>query len=281
MPVCSFVREFRLDTADHSVTATILSEGGSLISFGAVVQQAFPEAIVFPVPPKGALDRQETFDVVSSDPEIEARLDTFLRLLERCITIDDSLDECHALSPHSLPSDDGWNRTRVGNLVHRAKDYYSNSSYRDRDATDEICGRVLDFFSRHPRYGAADTVVPAPSSNPEVQENLPWVIASFVCEVLDNQLVIPRRLKLIPAQKGYDEIASGISREELQEGTVEVDEILSGAVVVIDDLYGSGGTLTEVARACRSSSAASVLGLAITKIAKQTKGMDIALWPWG
>ena len=169
----------------------------------------------------------------------------------------------------------------MGNLVNQAKDYDSNDMFKDREATTRICRRVIEFFNGHPLYGAADVVIPAPSSNPTVRKSLPWAIAFGVSDALGKQLVTPRRLKPIPAQKDYDESASGISRQKLQEGTVTVDQILSGAVVAIDDLYESGGTLMEVARACRSAGASSVLGLAITKNAKKTHGMDVASWPWG
>ena len=291
MPFCTFIEDFALDVThrsafamevgERSVTAIIVPKGGLQVRFSHIVRRAFPHAKVVRMPSPNRFETKEVFEVVSEDTEMEPRLRAFLTSLRGCITIDDGLDESHALAPHSVLSDDGWNRTYVGNLVNRAKDYYSNYSYRDRDAASEICERVLEFFRWHPRYSDAGAVAPAPSSNPDVEENLPRVIASVVSEELGKRLLIPRRLEEIPPQKDYDEAESGISREKLQEGTVGLDYWLSGVIVVIDDLYESGGTLMEVGRACRNAGANAVLGLAITKNAKKTQGMGVDTWPWG
>ena len=281
MPFCTFIADFQLDVTGHSVRVTVSPKGGLQVQFNHIVQQAFPDTRVSAVLTQSPWGTKEVFEVVSGDPEIETRLHSFLTLLQRCVTIADSLDECHALSPHKVLSNEDWPRTKVGDLVYRAKDYYSELPFRDRDATHQICGLAIEFFQRHPRYSVAGAVAPAPSSNPDVEENLPWVIASVVSEQLGKRLVTPRRLEEIPPQKGYDESVSSISREKLQEGTVGVDHGLSGTIVVIDDLYKSGGTLREVGRACRSAGASSVLGLAITKTAKGTQGMGVDSWPWG
>ena len=124
-------------------------------------------------------------------------------------------------------------------------------------------------------------MVPAPSSNQENTDNLPRAITVAVSRSLDRKLVVPRRVTSIPAQKDYDEEANGISRQELQRETTVIDERLRGEVIVIDDLYESGGTVAEVARACRSAGADGVLGLVITKTAKYTQGMRLEEWPWG
>ena len=289
MPVCAYISDYNLKASGPLVRAEVLQEGGVEGRLTRIVQEAFPESIVskreFEITKQTIVwESREVFDVLSSDSEMQGRLDSFLDLLGRCITIADDLDESHALSPHMLPPDDGdeanqWKRTRTGELVNQAKDYQASNVFKDGEATSSISAQVMEFLSTHPQYLRAGIVVPAPSSNPAIGRNLPWAIAREV--TLEKRLVAPRRLRLIPPQKGYNEAESGVSREELQEGTVQVDEALSGTVVVIDDLYESGGTLMEVARACRKAGANSVLGLTITKNAKQTQGMDIASWPWG
>ena len=291
MPFCTFIEDFAvnvthrsvftMEVGERSVTAIVVPKGGLQVSFSQIVRRAFPHAKVVRMPPRTPFETKEVFEVVSGDTEMQASLRAFLAFLQRCITIDDGLDESHALAPHSVLKDDGWHRTYVGNLVNRAKDYYSNHAFRDREAASEICDLVIEFLQGHPRYRAAAAVAPAPSSNPDVQENLPWVISSVVSERLGKRLVIPRRLEEIPPQKGYDESVTGMSRERLQEGTVGVDHTVSGTVVVIDDLYKSGGTLKEVGRACHGAGANSILGLAITKTATATQGMGVDVWPWG
>lgn len=51
-----------------------------------------------------------------------------------------------------------------------------------------------------------------------------------------------------------------------QEGSMSVDDHVAGlSVVVVDDLYGSGGSMREAARVLRGSGAKEVLGLTVTK----------------
>ncbi|MBI2913090.1 MAG: hypothetical protein HYY03_04140 [Chloroflexi bacterium] len=55
-------------------------------------------------------------------------------------------------------------------------------------------------------------------------------------------------------------------RFENQRGSMRINQDLAGgAIVLIDDLYGSGGSMLECARAAREAGAGEVLGLAITK----------------
>jgi predicted amidophosphoribosyltransferase len=51
-----------------------------------------------------------------------------------------------------------------------------------------------------------------------------------------------------------------------QEGSMRVDDDVSGVgVVAIDDLYGSGASMREAARALRDAGAKEVVGLTVTK----------------
>jgi predicted amidophosphoribosyltransferase len=43
------------------------------------------------------------------------------------------------------------------------------------------------------------------------------------------------------------------------------EELVGQRVIIIDDLYGSGGTMQEAGRALRAAGASEVLGLAVTK----------------
>jgi glutamine phosphoribosylpyrophosphate amidotransferase len=59
------------------------------------------------------------------------------------------------------------------------------------------------------------------------------------------------------------------------------ENLADKTVIIVDDTYGSGGTMEETTRACRSAGAKEVLGLTATKNAKSTQGIDISDWPWG
>ena len=288
MPSCSFAKSFDISPENGRLKVVVSHAGDRTIKFSDIVEATFPEVTISTDSAKGTgilrlLTPTETFWVDTTENDFVDELKSLLRLLSRHVTIEDSLDEAHALSPHSLPvEEDEWRRTSIGKLVNRAKDYYGQYAWKDKQATLEICGHVVEFIQTHPRYSSANAIAPAPSSNPAKTATLPGAVARAVSKHLSKQLVVPRRVRPIPSQKDYDDSEPGKSREELQAASVVVDEDLEGmTIVAIDDLYESGGTLNEVARACRDSGARAVLGLAMTKTAKYTQGMDIAEWPWG
>ena len=137
------------------------------------------------------------------------------------------------------------------------------------------------FLATHPRYQRAKAIIPAPSSKTWKKKTLPSTIGATLAKRLGKRLVIPVRLQDIPSQKDYDEDEGGVSRGDLQHETIRINEKLPGDVIVLDDLYESSGTLGELGRAARAAGASSVLGLAVTKTAKYTQGMDLKSWPWG
>ena len=141
MPQCAFIKSFRITSQDHLHRVEVTLEGGNRTRVADLVQQAFPQAQICVVP-RGMLDIREKFDFILEEPQARHRLSDFLSLLKRAITIRDGLDESHALSPHSIPPQSDstdWQRTSIGSLVNRAKDYNSSAPYRDREATIEIC----------------------------------------------------------------------------------------------------------------------------------------------
>ena len=103
----------------------------------------------------------------------------------------------------------------------------------------------------------------------------------MVSESVGKSLLVADRIRGIPAQKEYNAEAAGVPRNEMQEGSVALRHTVDGqTIIVIDDLYETGSTMAEVARACRARGAASVLGLAFVKNAKATYGMNLSEWPW-
>ena len=247
MPICTFLTTFRLEPTGNSLKVTVFPAGGTQVSFAHIVRQAFPGVQVFEVSTGGLLQPKETFSIEKPDGQFAAQLQSFLELLRKHITIDDELDESHALAPHAIPNEDeGWDRTQIGELGYKAKDYEGRQASRNSEATGEICERVIAFMNGHPRYRRADVKVPAPSSNPTRKRTLPFAVASTVAQpgYLGQRLVTAKRLTRIPPLKEYEENEAEVSRSELQSGTVMIPERLdSHAVVVLDDLYNSGSNL--------------------------------------
>ena len=286
MPFCTFIKKYPFERDKDSLKVTVFPAGGTTMEFSEIVRQAFPGVRVRSKADQRNewfIEPRETFWFPSMNSTLVEQLERLLGLLTRTITINDSLDESHALAPRAIPDDEGqWSRTQVGELVYRAKDYRGQYAWRDTNAIEVIGRHLLGFVNDHPRYYRADVVVTSPSSDPEKIRNLPWALASNLSGSTEKQLIVPIRLRRIPSLKGYNEDDIGISRSEVQQGTVSVSERLDfKTVIILDDLYHSGSTIKEVARACRSQGACAILGLAVTKNAKYTQGMELSEWPWG
>lgn len=189
----------------------------------------------------------------------------FLELVTKCLTIEDSLDESHALGYHQ-ETDDATGRlakTTLGKLVNRAK-------YDTLRKPREVIGNaVADFVTRHPRYGRATSVACVPPHKPGRTSSLPNRLVRQVSETLGLNRVTIQRVHDTAEQKEIrdeDRQAGVRKRISNQRRTMSVDTNLEGeSVIVIDDLYGSGGSMQEAARALRDAGAGEVMGLAITK----------------
>lgn len=282
MPFCTFIKRFHVASGGNSLRVTVYPAGGTRLSFGELTRRAFPSAKVSIEGTESWAEPEEVFRIAATGEQITSRLRMFLELNRRSIAILDDLDESRALGPRALPSEgEEWPRTGIGELVYRAKDYVGRYAVRDEGAAAEICDLIVEFIENHPRYSRSDALVAAPSSTPEKKYTLPRVIAERVSKSTGKRLLVADRVRSIPAQKEYDAQAAGVSRAELQnESVVLMDDAEGLTIIVLDDLYESGSTMAEVARACRAGGAASVLGLAFVKNAKNTYGMDLSEWPW-
>ena len=283
MPFCTFIKRFHVASAGDSTRVTVYPAGGTKLSFGELTRHAFPYATVSIVDTEWWDEPKEVFQVTApSEQRFASRLRSFLELNRRSIAIADDLDESRALAPRALPGEDeDWRRTAMGELVYKAKDYQGHGAVREIEAATGIHDRVVQFIEEHPRYSRSDALVAAPSSAPEKKHTLPRAVAEAVSKSAGKRLLAADRIRSIPAQKEYDAEAGGVSRSDLQNGSVALRHNVEGrTIIVLDDLYETGSTMVEVARACRASGAASVLGLAFVKNAKYTYGMDLSEWPW-
>ncbi len=292
MPVCTFIEKYEVEQTGSSVKITVVPSDTSDIAFAAVVRRAFPDLRVESAnsgSPRRPLiisfTLEQDFIIRNCDHQAAEQVKKLLHLLSRHITIVDTLDESYALAPHSLPpedEDEKWKRTEIGSLVYKAKDYHQARAFRDQSAANSLAQHLHTFITTHPRYNGATVIAPAPSSNPANTFNLPVALSAALARALGKRLVSPKRVRAVPQLKEYDEGEAGVPRAEIQSNSIQVGEDLNGLnVIIIDDLYRSGSTLEEVARACRAAKASTVFGITLTKNAKDTRGMDLGDWPWG
>ncbi len=192
-------------------------------------------------------------------------LEEFLGLVTKRLTIEDSLDESHALAYHQVADEDTGQLTRtvLGRLVNQAK-YKTYKEPRQR-----IGDAIANFISRHPRYALATRIGCVPPHGVSKSSSLPSRVVNQVSKALRINLLRITRLTSTSEQKEItdEDRRLGVrKRIANQKGTMRVDTELSGDnVILVDDLYGSGGSMQEGARALRAAGAREVLGLAITK----------------
>jgi predicted amidophosphoribosyltransferase len=192
------------------------------------------------------------------------QLNGLLGLLEECLTIEDSLDESHALGYHQEEDDltTGLRRTALDALVYRAK-YGSDNQARSQLV--DLFGR---FVSRHPRYGSASAVAAVPPHSAS-GSRLSRHLAQGLAAALGMRPVPIRRARETLQQKAItleDRLAAVKQRVRNQKDSMAVPMALDGeSVIVVDELYGSGASMEEAARSLRQAGSGCVLGLAASK----------------
>lgn len=191
--------------------------------------------------------------IAGLDMEQEGRVRAVLNMAHIFHTDGDECpDLCLALDWQMNPNP--WVRTEVGEIEYRAK-------WDDDPAAARQAAWMLYRIVRlHAEMRAARHVIAPPSSH---------AFAGGLAGDLAKRLGVPKR-GTVKASKIQGQIASG-ERDfdilcERQVGTIEVQaSSLSGSVLVVDDLYYSGGTIREITRQCRALGAKRILALTVTK----------------
>lgn len=154
--------------------------------------------------------------------------------------------------PDDTTSPDDWKNTEAGELVSRAK-YWARWPGVQKKHGGLLADRLAEVIRLHPIYQAATSIVSVPGTKPaSFGEKLAQAVASRV----SLNVVPARRLSSMgaPAKQGH---------QSAWPVACAVDADLSGKVViVVDDVYRSGGTMRGVAAAARQAGAVRVLGLA-------------------
>lgn|GEM_PF-1500656 len=211
--------------------------------------------------------------VEGATPGEKAEIESCLYALCRTLLIESPLDECFALSWHSRPGKPGKPAlTTLGDLVHRAKSYgLDPDSAGSLPAAGLIAEQMIEFIIRHPLYRQSDGLVAALPSNPEKAFDLPQILAQLISKDLGlpffSQALYKKRRTaqmkhcLSMADK-LDNIADSVGVGE--------SHVAGKHLILIDDIFESGATLRETARALYQGGAKCVVGLVATKTLKRT-----------
>ncbi|KQX07332.1 MULTISPECIES: hypothetical protein [unclassified Leifsonia] len=167
------------------------------------------------------------------------------------------VDRCMALDWYTVPNeDDELIHTRAGELInftkHASHPDYSNS----RNCRREMIATLADFIQRHPRYSVATAMVAAPGHLAD---------GNSFGEKLAREVAAKAGISFVestspggPRERQFD------TKQDLSEAFT-VNGTLSGTVIVLDDVYQSGGSATGAAAAARRAGATTVVFLAVAR----------------
>ena len=240
----------------QSYTVVMESNGAESDVFVDILRKAFPAtSLEFSNRPLPGVEI-----TISGELPPTSDVTRLLEILKKHLTIVDSLDESHALSPHHLPPTPGrmrWKRTRLGRLVYRAKDYDRRRHLANTGAANVLANELKSFIGLHPRYQAADVIICAPSSDPARTSDLPSYLGSRLATSLGKRTERAERTGDTPSHKEREDSLDEQTASSSQRNSMVIRSQLNGIrCILLDDLYYSGGTLLELARACRQAGVA-------------------------
>ncbi len=235
--------------------------------FRSAIRSAFPNGRVLPPPAQGSL---YDFGVILLE---DAPVDSFRRyltLLEHHVTIVDGADESHALGIYAFPDID--RPSLFGRLVSSAK-YGRNRG----EHFDSLFEEYLAFIMAHPRYLSATHIAAPPPNRPSGSSSLARTLAKELGSELGMALITIHGPERQPRKAN----ASETDCSDVANKFAVHDDLGESSLLIVDDLYGFGCTVSEACRATRAAGADSVLALTATKNARGCQGLwpDAANWP--
>jgi len=188
---------------------------------------------------------------------LTTRADTGLALLEEVVTLANkpALDIALALDFYKAPDPDvdpmNWPNTECGQLVYRGK-------YCDDDsALAPLAEKLAEAVLRHPLLAGADYIVSVPGHT-TTKVSFGVRLARKVAEMLG-----------IPFLETSCSLAERPEAKERSETTAELAKVMGlpsdvdgKVVLIVDDVYRSGGSMCAVAAVARQRGARAVAGIA-------------------
>jgi predicted amidophosphoribosyltransferase len=190
-------------------------------------------------------------------PEVEGLLNLLSEtlVLRRLPSIESAMVLDWYKDPTSDEDPNNWAYTPVGKLVHGCK-------YAGRvNDLRLLCDRLAEVIGRHPVYRES-VLATVPGHNTKVTSNGERVAAG-VAKRLDLPLIkTTARTAVRPEAKSGE--AFDLTGEFSMDETASLQRVL-----IVDDLYHSGKTMSEVAAAAKRAGALSVHGIAGVRIMRK------------
>ncbi|MFF8805014.1 phosphoribosyltransferase [Streptomyces omiyaensis] len=174
------------------------------------------------------------------------------------LTTKPDLDCAIAFDWYKIPPENNspkWPNTPTGELIYRGK-YYSSGMERTT-ARRELAAKYVQILNEHPLYRECTQIVTIPGHKAD-GNSFGEQLATTVAEKSGKEL--------IPTQ------SPGGPRPQAKEGPSQVGaehfampKALTGDVIIIDDVYRSGTTMSAVAKTAKMAGANRTLGLAAVR----------------
>lgn len=217
----------------------------------------------------GSLDFDQDYLMSAPYPD-QGRLRMLLESSTQLLSVMDGCDASFCLDMYRLPeesedSPEEWAYTDTGHNVFQAK-------YRRSSKASSLLGKeLLGAIKRHPLLMQSTAVAAMPpSSDHGARPDCPRDWSRDIARELGLVEVRVTRSRSAPSQKNFEEREA---RRSNQTNSMAVVVDLSGMeVLVVDDLYMLGDSMSEITRALRAAGARTVFGLCAAKTAKGCQG---------
>ncbi|MCA9930131.1 MAG: RecQ family ATP-dependent DNA helicase [Anaerolineales bacterium] len=196
---------------------------------------------------------------ISTEPshnQVDDRITTFLTSAHTQ-TLTGIWDKGWALDFHSRFVGTDWQRSQVGDLLFRLK------YQEDHAALPQIKHHLKTFIANNPAITQVDWIVPVPPSEKRPFDHV-RLLAAIIAQLITKPVeTIITKSKPTAPQKEMHTLAQ---KQYNVAGAFNCAAPVSGKIVlVVDDLFDSGATLTEITRLLKKNGAKRVYILTITR----------------
>lgn len=194
-------------------------------------------------------------------PKPAVAISQLLNLLLDVLTVrcGDELDYALALDWYKIPSDDiaseDWANTTIGDWVHRGKYWYKRPAEADKlkECGLALVERLAGAIMRHPLLRDISAIAAAPGHDSKIV-SFGARLADAVARTLGKSPLV--RCTALTTFRTPAKSRPPADRAAMLHNQFACDENLRGqSLLIIDDVYSSGSTANETARALRAAGA--------------------------
>jgi predicted amidophosphoribosyltransferase len=199
-----------------------------------------------------------------AESEVRYPIHCLLDLLKEVITLPARpyLDFAIALDWYKIPEDGvdsrQWKNTAAGELIHAGKYRFRFDADRQRAAGLAAVGMMCDVIERHALLKHAAIVLTVPGHDSRRVSFGPRLAATIAMHRDLRMVKVKAKSQFRPEAKNL-KAANRI--QVLRDQFTVPDEIRGQPVLIVDDVFKTGSSMSEVARAARQSGAVRVCGI--------------------